>query len=228
MTFMRRGGKLPEGLALSKDEAVELTVDGCLSHGRNVRWCLGQWTCTNRRLLFAQGGRAVWEISYPKMLSFNEEDRDFAFGKRTALAIGYCGKDAQMHTVWAQAVGLAQEVRKWCGQGHRTITEGDLHRLARLLKPEAELIVWHLWKHLHLTIQELSSLLNISNHTVILAIIHEEINVKAEAILGYPFMVFEHQRRDEISGMEIRFSWWMTGLPSEEGRDEHGREATIN
>lgn len=84
--------------------------------------------------------------------------------------------------------------------------------LAGELGPEAEGILWFIYRRRHATIGELASHAGADNHMIVLERIRREINPAAEKVLGGPAMVFRQRWIDPLSGWngrEIKFSWWL-------------------
>jgi len=197
-------------LKLGRGERVTLVVDGCLG-GDRARWRLGEWTCTDTRIIFRQSGCMVLQVPIEKLISLHEEDRPYSFGKRRALTVEYRGVDTREHSIWAIGEGLAGCVRLMRATLFQPVTEADITKVVRKLDSAAERIVWHLWEHVHANIGELAKVLNNDDHPRILRVIRDEINGEARSLLGYPLMIFEHRRIVPLTGEEILFSWWMAG-----------------
>lgn len=193
-----------------KERARHVTV-GCLSGGARARWRMGEWTCTDRNLVFRQAGRVVLQIPLDDVIAIGEEERPFAFGRSCALAVTYRTSDDTPAKVWAMGRGLADCVRAVGAMKLQPVTEADIVRVVCELKPLSEQIVWHLWENLHSDIHELARVLNCSDHSKILRMIREEVNESARNLLGYPLLAFEHRRADPMSGKDVLFSWWIAG-----------------
>lgn len=196
---------------LERGERVKFAAEGCLESGSRARWRMGEWTCTDRRIIFRQAGSVVLELSLEDIVSLCDEDRPFAFGKKTALAISYRGADAVDHTIWALGAELSACIKSMRAMAIQPVSEADVARVARELDERAETIVWYLWEHVHASIQELSIALGGADHAAILGAIRDDVNRVARDLLGYPLLLFEHCRADPIGGRDILYSWWIAG-----------------
>ena len=101
--------------------------------------------------------------------------------------------------------------------GHRQpphFTTQQLQLLARKLEPASQDIVWYLSLNRHATIRELADLTGARTHMDVLMRIRQEINPKAEKLLGCPILVFEESKLDPVTGAPYAFCWWLAGTPA--------------
>lgn len=200
-------------IPLEEGEIVEARSAGALSLSPSGRWRLGEWVKTGNRVLFLQGGNVNFSAALNCLTDVERGEREYSFTKKACLKI-----------LWRKSNGESQfwlivpDIKAWegilacAGQNRINISERDMAILAGELDPEAEGLLWFIYRRRHATIGELASHAGADNHMVVLERIRREINPAAEKVLGGPAMVFRQRWIDPLSGRngkEIKFSWWL-------------------
>lgn len=208
-------------IPLEEGEIIEARSAGALNLSPSGRWRLGEWIKTNSRMLFLQGDNVNFAVALDCLTDVERCEREYSFTKKECLKILWRKPDGESH-FWL----IVPDMKAWegilacAGQSKINISERDIAMLAGELGPEAEGILWFIYRRRHATIGELASHAGADNHMIVLERIRREINPAAEKVLGGPAMVFRQRWIDPLSGWngrEIKFSWWLadSGLADE-------------
>lgn len=71
-------------------------------------------------------------------------------------------------------------------------------------------VVSYLLEHRYADLDELATYAGVSNHMELLLAIRENINPKAQRVLGFPLLSFAESRYDPASGKKLCFKWWLS------------------
>ena len=74
----------------------------------------------------------------------------------------------------------------------------------------SQLIIEYFLRNRYGGIRRLADLVQADSDMEVLIRVKEIINLKAQEILGFPFLVFERSKIDPTTGEKIVFSWWLT------------------
>lgn len=192
--------------SLEDDEAVELRCAGALNLAPSGRWRLGEWICTNVRLLFLQGGSAVFSTALDDLISVEQCEREYSFGKKPCLKSAYREKEGEpldklgaQRTFWLVTPDIEQWRIKLTERFRGTMPEAFVAELAKELDSDAEELVWFLRSKRCATIGELAAKIGAENHMDVLQKIRREINPTSEKLIGQPAFVFR------------QYKWWFAG-----------------
>jgi HSP20 family molecular chaperone IbpA len=83
-------------------------------------------------------------------------------------------------------------------------------RLEQSLEPASRALLQFLREVRHATIEELREVIGESCHMNVLIRIEQDLNRKAEGILGGPLLVFEFSRADPETQETVACSWWLS------------------
>lgn len=86
----------------------------------------------------------------------------------------------------------------------------DFDLLWQELDSTGKAVVSYLLEHRYADINELVTYAGISNHMELLLAIRENINPKAQRVLGFPLLSFAESRYDPASGKKLCFKWWLS------------------
>lgn len=185
-------------LPLENDEAVQLKCAGALSLAPSGQWRLGIWMCTNVRILFLQGGNAVFSTVLDDLISVELCEREYSFGKKPCLK-NTCREKEGERTFWLMTPDIEQWRLKLFEKFAGTMSEADVAELAKELDSDAEELVWFLHRRRCATIGELAAKIGAENHMDVLQKIRREINPTSEKLTGQPAFVFR------------QYKWWFAG-----------------
>lgn len=185
-------------LPLENDEAVQLKCVGALCVAPSERWRLGEWICTNARVIFLQGGNVVFSTALDDLISVEQCEREYSFGKKPCLKSTYREKENE-RTFWLVTPNIEQWRLKLFERLMGTMPEAFVARLAKDLDSDAEELVWFLHRRRCATIGELAVKINAENHMDVLQKIRREINPTSEKLTGQPAFVFR------------QYKWWFAG-----------------
>lgn len=184
--------------SLKDGEAVQLTCAGALCLAPSERWRLGEWMCTNARVLFLQGGGAVFFVALDDLISVERCEREYSFGKKPCLKNTYREKEGE-RTFWLMTPDIDEWRNKLSEGLAGAMTEADVAELAKELDSDAEELVWFLYHRRCATIGELVAKINAENHMNVLQKIRREINPASEKLTGRPAFIFK------------QYKWWFAG-----------------
>jgi len=94
-------------------------------------------------------------------------------------------------------------------RGKRSIKNEELRFFLDALDEKSRRIFWHFWYQRHVSLAELTELINASNNMEVLYRLREAINPIAVSIFGRPLVDFCESRIDHITGKKVLFHWWL-------------------
>lgn len=84
-----------------------------------------------------------------------------------------------------------------------------LDRLMASVDAKSQLMMEYFLRNRYAGIRGLADLIHADSDMEVLMRVREVINPKAQEILGFPFLNFEHSKIDPLTGKKIAFSWWI-------------------
>lgn len=184
--------------SIGNGEAIDCRSVGAFSSEPTGRWRLGEWVCTNARVLFLQGGNVVFSTMLDDLISVEWCEREYSFSKKQCLKSAYREKKGE-RVFWLIVPDIEQWRLKLFERFIGAVTEEDVARLAKELDSDAEKLVWFLHRRRCATIGELAEKINAENHMDVLQKIRREINPVSEKLTGRPAFVFR------------QYKWWFAG-----------------
>ena len=86
---------------------------------------------------------------------------------------------------------------------------GNMDQLINAVDEKSRQIITYLLRERHAGIRKLADLVHASFDMEVLIRIRENINPKAQLLLGDPLIAFERSKIDPFTGEKIAFSWWL-------------------
>ena len=185
-------------LSLQDGEVAQLTCSGALCLAPSDRWRLGNWICTNVRVLFLQGGEIVFSALVDDLISVERCEREYSFGKKSCLKCVQREKEGE-RTFWLMTPDVDEWRAKLSESLIGTMSEADVARFASELDSDTEELVWFLQRRRCATIGELAAKINAENHMNVLQRIRREINPASEKLTGQAAFIFKQNK------------WWFAG-----------------
>lgn len=207
--------RIPIKPPLFKDEKIILSNQGCYINNLRSGWKIGYLYLTDLRIIFFQPVGIVFEAPLSDIVDINLEKRKFGFGRKNTICLSYLNQNKQAVKAWIVMSDLDNWRRKILELSLVKVDEKALHKVAEKLDADSQSILFYLWENKHARIEELSELINASEHMGVLLKIKKVINPICEKIAGFPFLKFEKVRVDPETGEKILFSWWLNGVKEE-------------
>ncbi len=207
---------------LHTDERIILKGQAGFKHHSRSGWKVVELFLTNRRIIFYQLQKIIFEISLSQIYNIASKKFYYVMRERDALGIFYKAVEGSREgRVWFVVNDLLTWERRIYQLTLLKIDADLIERIAVELDSEGRDILRFLWENRHARIDRLAELINAPNHMHVLLNIKETINPIAEKIAGCPILSFERSKMDQETGEKVLFSWWLLGeLEGRENKNE--------
>jgi len=199
------------------DEVILKEKGGYLTPGQS-RWWPGTFLLTNKKFVFLQGPRIVWEASLSSIKDLRIEKRVYGIGQSDTICVAY-ESSGELSTIWIISRNLDTWRKELYKRALLKVDRETLDKIVTKLDADSKEILWFLYENRHARIDTLAKLIEADTHMDILLKIREIINPTAEKIIGYPILSFESSKVDWETGEKVTFSWWLAGQPHRERKE---------
>jgi len=203
--------------SLQPDEVILKEKGGYLTPGQS-RWWPGTLLLTNKKLVFLQGPRIVWETSLSSIKDLRIEKRVYGISQSDTICVEY-ESSGELSTIWIISRNLDTWRKELYKRALLKVDRETLDKIVTKLDADSKEILWFLYENRHARIDTLAKLIEADTHMDILLKIREIINPTAEKIIGYPILSFESSKVDWETGEKVTFSWWLAGQPHRERKE---------
>ncbi|MBU4445762.1 hypothetical protein KJ656_11875 [bacterium] len=204
---------------LLNDEEIVIKSSGFYKSNLRSGWKPGHVYLTNRRLIFWQQSKYLFQIFLDSIKGIAVQQIVVVLKKADTLCLSYKSLTGQGNSrVWVFTKDLEKLKSKIFEQSMLNADQVAIEKIASELDSESRSILHYLWENSHATIEELASLYDAPNHMEVLQRIRNVINPVSERIVGYPILVFERSKIDELTGKKILYSWWIIGADKKDER----------
>jgi len=199
------------------DEVILKEKGGYLTPGQ-PRWWPGTFLLTNKKLVFLQGPRIVWETPLSSIKDLRIEKRVYGISQSNTICVEY-ESSGELSTIWI----ISRNLEAWRKELYKRVLlkvdRETLDKIVTKLDADSKGILWFLYENRHARIDTLAKLIEAPTHMDILLKIREIINPTAEKIIGYPILSFESSKVDWETGEKVTFSWWLAGQPHKDKKE---------
>jgi len=199
-------GAFPE---LYPDERTVLERRGACRTALKTGWRTGRLFLTEKRLLFAHGGRILAEVPYASIRDMQVAKR-WPFLKRSRTLVLTCGNDngAGLWKVWL-AVKDASSLAQWlCWTTGSVVRARAVDELLLMLDAKSRSLIRHLSENRDASTKDLARLLACEEKSLSLHI-DQRINAVARRIIGRDVVVFRKSWFDAGQGEFVGNNWWL-------------------
>ena len=203
----------------AQDEEILLYSQGGFKNPMTSGWKLGHHYLTNNRLLFFQPSGIVYETPLNNIINVALEPHKFILKTKQVICLTYKHiRTGRPIEAWVIMGDLETWRRKL---SEMVLTdENAVDKVAKGLDMYCSEIIWYLWEHRHVSIDELAQFVDAPNHMDVLLKIKGIINPLAQAVIGRPILTFERSRIDYETGEKVLFQWWLAGRKQTEEEKE--------
>lgn len=203
----------------NNNEEVVLTSPGFYKSNLRSGWKPGHVYLTNRRLIFWQQSKYLFQIFLDSIKGIAVQQIVVVLKKADTLCLSYKSLTGQGNSkVWIFIKELEKLKSKIFEQSMLNADQVAIEKIAAELDSESRSILHYIWENRHAAIEDLASLYDAPNHMEVLQRIRNVINPVSERTVGYPILVFERSKVDELTGKKILFSWWIIGADRKDER----------
>ena len=199
-------------LALLTNEEIVSEAPGFCKDSSRSGWKPGHLYLTNTRLLLWQPAKIIFQTFLENIKAITIQQRGFILRSKDALCISYKNQSGQGV---AQAWIMVKDVETWKNKiFERSLLEINQEAIDKIIKEldlQSQNILLFVWQNRHATINELAHLYKAPSHMDVLHRIRNVINPTSQKLIGFPVLVFERSKIDELTGTHVMFSWWIIG-----------------